>query len=496
MIIAFFLAALAAIVTGSYLTNPFSKFSRIRRTFMVELGDDTFTIMDENHKLKVSQALWWRAFAMAKNGVHILTSRYVSSPQSKSTTVEGIITDIHSRRFNPQKLLVTSGDHFSALYVRNLGVFYYPMLDTRIEGSENDWRDRQVIYLQTLAYALGVYAKHPVPTTTIVPTGAYRATCINIYAYPSDTVYGLLYALSALLGTESAAPAKYGGTAHVLDTISATETLLQVYKPTLAALYKHYMQTVFDGSTGLIKRGIHLSGAKDITRRDCSFYDNVALWKTMSLAMELGLAKRDEKLLNDLKARIIKTFWLEGEGYFLEDLSDEGVQEKYYSSDWLIVLVTGFLDPAKADERRYFERIVEHIQKEDIDKPFPLQYHKDTRRHRQFFIVRMAVASYGGDAIWSFWGMEYIKALLLLYKHTGKRGYLSVADKHIKTYETNMVRDGGFPEVYDSKGRLLQTPLYRSIRQTGWVIGFEQARTMRDAIVTARAGSRTKEAKR
>jgi predicted AAA+ superfamily ATPase len=37
---------------------------------------------------------------------------------------------------------------------------------------------------------------------------------------------------------------------------------------------------------------------------------------------------------------------------------------------------------------------------------------------------------------------------------------------------------GGFPEVYDPEGRLLQTPFYRSIRQTGWVIGFEQAREM------------------
>lgn len=34
----------------------------------------------------------------------------------------------------------------------------------------------------------------------------------------------------------------------------------------------------------------------------------------------------------------------------------------------------------------------------------------------------------------------------------------------------------GFSEVLNSQGRLLQTPLYRTIRQTRWVISFEQAR--------------------
>jgi hypothetical protein len=125
---------------------------------------------------------------------------------------------------------------------------------------------------------------------------------------------------------------------------------------------------------------------------------------------------------------------------------------------------------------------VQHIQHEGIDQPFPLRYHKDTRAHRQFFMVRLAVASYGGDAIWSFWGMEYIKTLLLLFKHTGTDTYLAAADRHIAAYERNMVRDGGFPEVYDSRGKLLQTALYCSIRQTGWVIGFEQVRAMRASL--------------
>jgi hypothetical protein len=288
--------------------------------------------------------------------------------------------------------------------------------------------------------------------------------------------------LAALQGTETATPAPYGTARHVLDTVPATSALADQYRDTLQALYTHYRTTVFNEATGLIKRGIHLSGAKDITRRDCSFYDNVVFWKTTRLAMDRGLIPPDTAFLAALKKRIIKTFWLPEQGHFLEDLSDEGMQQAYYSSEWLIVLVTGFLNPALKGERPYFIRSIAYIQQQGIDKPFPLKYHQDTRRHRQFFVVRLAVASYGGDAIWSFWGMEYIKALLLLYKHTGQASYLKTAGKHIKAYEKNMLHYGGFPEVYNPNGTLLQTPLYRSIRQTGWVIGFEQARAMYRAI--------------
>jgi hypothetical protein len=75
--------------------------------------------------------------------------------------------------------------------------------------------------------------------------------------------------------------------------------------------------------------------------------------------------------------------------------------------------------------------------------------------------------------------MEYIKVLLLLYRATNDAAYLDKADYHITKYETAMLRDGGFPEVFDRNGSLLETLLYRSIRQTGWVIGFEQVLAMR-----------------
>lgn len=470
---------------GAYITNPFNKYTIVRLPFIITRLRP-LAVNNTTDRLKVTSSPLWRWFAIAKCGIHILHTRYVSSPRSNARTIAGIIDDIHTLRFRPDKLLLISGDHFSGLFVRNLGVFYYPTLDTRIASTDQAWQDRQKVYTQSVAYALGVFAKRPVPTTTIVETGAYQATPVNFYAYPSDTVYGILYALAALNGIEKAAPLDYAPEVHTLTTQDLAASLTSDYKATLQSLYEHYKTTAFDENTQLISTGVHLSGAKDITRRRSAFFDNVVFWKTTQLAMRLGVIPDNQVSLHELKQRILDTFWLPDAGYFQEDLSAEGAAGAYYSSDWLIVLATGFLDPANKKEQHYFEESISYIRTHDIDMPFPIKYQAETRAHRQFLAVRLAVASYGGDAIWSFWGMEYIKVLLLLYKHTGNKDHLMLADKHIQSYQQAMLKNGGFPEVYDSQGTLLQTPLYRSIRQTGWVIGFEQVQAMRASLAPAK----------
>ncbi len=476
------LALIASLFGFSYATNPFSRWTIVRRHYRVTLQNRALTVIDENHRLHVSNNPFIKALAVVNNGIYIVLSRWHHRPASNSKTVEGIIDDIYRLRFDPNKLLLTSGDHFSSLFVRNLGVFYYPVLDTHLPSTEDKWQRRQVTYLQTLAYALGIFEKTNAITTTIVPTGRSRATCVNFHAYPSDTMYGMLFALAALLCKQPVRAYIYGNEFLPLDTQEAAKTLLTTYGESLIRHYYTYRDHVFDKATGLISRDVVMSGAKDITMRSSAFYDNVVFWKTTELAMNLGLIKHDAQFLNDLKQRILDTFWLKDCGYFLEDLSDEGIKNAYYSSDWLIVLATGFINPEHDDERHYFERSVAHIQKSHIDKPFAIKYQADRRAHRQFPIVRLAVASYGGDSIWSFWGMEYIKVLLALHRKTGDASYLKAADYHINKYKEKMLEYGGYPETYDAHGDLLETPLYRSIIQTGWVIGFEQVLAMRAAI--------------
>lgn len=482
----------SALALGSlaftYVTNPFTRFTIVRGTYTARFGRDGLETDDRNHSLVLRQHPLWRAFALYSCAVNVLGARYLNSPRSGAGTVDGVIEDIHDLRFDPERLLLISGDQFSALFVRNLGVFYYPMLDRSVPGSAQDWQDRELVYLQTLGYALGVFAKHPELTTTIVATGRRAATCVNIYAYPSDTLYGMLYALAALLGLEPARPATYAADVHRLDTVAEADELRERYGDSLRAHLAAYRATVTDPATGLVREGLRLSGAKDITQRSSAFYDNVILWKTLQLADRLDLAPVDAEELEALKQQILQRYWLAEQGHFLEDVSAEGLDGSYYSSDWLIVLATGFLDPADPGERVYLERAIEHIRAHGIADPLPLKYHTDTRAHRQYPVVRMAVPSYGGDAIWSFWGMEYVKALLLLHRYTGRADYLEEAGRHLEEYAAAMLRDQGFPEVYDARGRMLTTPFYRSIRQTGWVIGFEQAREMYRAARTGWQG--------
>ena len=474
--IVFVLIALAII------TNPFSRITIIKPTYKARFRNGKLFVRNNNQEIRVRSDIFSKLFGYIKSGLYILETRYVFSRGSKSESVKGIIADIHWLRFNPRKLLLISGDHFNSLFVRNLGVFYYPMLDTAIPSTKIDWEHRQIVYLQTLAFALGTFAKADTLTTTIVPVGKNAVSCINFYAYPSDTLYGILYSLAAALGQETARPFNYAAPQLTLQTTQEAEKFLATYKTSLRFHYDKYRATAYDESTGLVSTSVHMSGAKDITRRRSAFYDNVVFWKTTDLAMKLGLLEMDVKFLKGLKQRILDSFWLKKEGYFLEDLSEEGVQNKFYSSDWLAVLFMNFLDPARSTEQHYFTRSLHYIDRMAIARPMAVKYQHETRASRQFLAVRLAVASYGGDAIWSFWGMEYIKLHLRLYELTKDKKYLTEADYQIEAYDEAIRKNRGFPEVYDPAGKLLKTPLYQSIRMTGWVIGYEQVLAMRKSI--------------
>lgn len=213
------IATILGIFGFSYLTNPFSRWTIIRRHYRAELIKQTLTVINENHQLTVSNNRFMKSLAIINNGIYIVSSRWHQRPTSSADSVEGIIDDIYRLRFNPHKLLLTSGDHFSSLFVRNLGVSYYPVLDTHLPTTESKWQARQATYIQTLAYALGVFEHTEDLSTTIVPTGRSRATCVNFHSYPSDTLYGMLFALAALFGKQKAYAVAYGREQAPLDCV-------------------------------------------------------------------------------------------------------------------------------------------------------------------------------------------------------------------------------------------------------------------------------------
>jgi hypothetical protein len=80
--------------------------------------------------------------------------------------------------------------------------------------------------------------------------------------------------------------------------------------------------------------------------------------------------------------------------------------------------------------------------------------------------------------------MEYIKLQLQLYRQTGNQAYLLRAEQQLDRYAFNIKRYRGYPEVYDAEGDFFRTLTYKSIRQTGWVVNYEQARLMLQAITS------------
>jgi len=480
------------IASFSYVTNPFVRFTLVTDPHSkIELTEEGDIIFSYDEGLILRDDPFINQLARLKSMWHILTSRFNPPKLAQSRTVDEIITEIHDLRFNPELPYLISGDHFSVLYPRSLGIFYHTLLDSRTALSDDDWMRRQVIYAKTLAYALEVYSQSNELSTTIVPIGPRSVALFHVYAPASDTLYSLLFALERLqnqdffqevypMDTTVVDPSGKAYPVRPLATEDLAAELLSRHTESLQRHHKNYMDMVYDYETGLVKKDIRISSTKDIVWRESAFYDNVIVWKTNQLAQRLGLIPEDQAFLDEYKSRILAAFWNPEVGVFVEDLSEEAQKEKWYSGDWLIAFQTGFLNPSDPDDLIYLEKAVGYIRRNAIDQPFAMQFHPDRRPQRLYPVVRISAPDYGSTTIWSNWGMEYAKLLLRLGQVTGNESYISAAERQLEAYTFNIRRYRGYPEVYNYQGEVYSTPLYRSVLRTGWVVTYEQFRAMLD----------------
>jgi hypothetical protein len=461
----------------SMLTNPYGRISVFRDIYNADL-DAELLKMTRVFDLRTRDSIVVKRVALVKNAWHILYYSIFSEQGVKGvSTVEQIISKLHEIRFDPSKPYIISGGHFSVFYPRSLGIFYYPTLNSRIHLSDQDWENRQKVYAESTAFAIESFKKCGDLYTTITPMGDKAVSCINIYHYPSDSLYSVLFAIDKLMGghfvsekyLESVPPSK-------LSTKKIGQDLLSARRQDLAELLDMYNTKVFDPDSYLVRKDISLSSTKDIGIQESSFYDNVIFWSTNKLAAELGVILEPEIDLERLRANILDNFWNEELGIFKEDLASGA--ENFYSSDWLIAVTTGFLDISNEQDRKFVESAISYVNNNDIDEPFPLRYHNEMRKDRLVGVVRLATPEYGTNAIWSFWGTEYIKTLLFLYAETQNDFYLAEAQRHLRTYTKNIEKYKGFPEVYDSSGELMDGFFYRSVVKTGWVINYEEAKLL------------------
>ena len=454
------------------ITDPYAKPSIVQSPYSASVDNGHITLK-KNFTLNVYSNFAAQWLGYYKSGFLIAEHTFSPAHLTDRQTPQQTIADIHAKRFDPSRPYLISGEPFSVLYPRNLGVFYNSLLDPRTALDQADWQHRQQIYLQSALYALDAFSASHKLTTTIVPISQHTVALTEVHpgSVPSDSLYGLLYALRAL-----SQPSPYQAqTAYTLQTVDTTRDILSSRRADVADLLRLYVAEVQDPSTGLIKRHLTLSGARDGVIRDNSFYDNVVLWKTLGLASELGVQHCSPAYLASLRADIINQYWDNRSGIFSDQYRSAG-QPATFSADWLIALPTGFLDPNNDADRQKLARIVDYTEQSGLAAPLPIQYAAANTPLKVPTFVHIFDSSYGGNLIWSYWGTQYITLLDNLSQATHDSHYAQLAGRDLQAYTRVLARYGGFPETLNPDGTFHKTLFYKSILDTGWVVQYEQAR--------------------
>ncbi len=460
-------------------TNPYASPTLIESPFITHVNKGEQIDLFKVKQASFSKNIIVDSFANLNKNVRFVY--FLFFPEKAVTgDEEAIIASIHKQSFNPERPYIISGSHFADIYIRNLGIFYNAVMDSRFALDKTDWENRQRIYLQGLALNLELHKIAGRSYTTWVPVTGATYTSTNVYTEPSDSLFGVLYGLKATTDEDfiSGLYASEERPLFPLQTKGAASDLLKTYKNTMRPIIMQYYESSIDPQTGLVRKDITLSSARDGIRRQSSFYDNVIVWATMKYATELGIIEK--KIDFDAwKKKIITAFWDE-EGLFIDDLSTESTQKKLFSGDEFIVIGSGFFNLTNADDKAKLNKMITYVQKNKFDSPFPLRYARHDQPDRLYNAVKYFAPSYMGETIWSHWGMEYIKSLILLSSENPE--YKELAKKHLDAYKAKMEAYGGYPELYDKNGNIYKTLFYTSVLQTSWVVNYEQARMMYNAL--------------
>lgn len=460
-----------------HLSNPYAAVNFVQQPFTTKLENGQITYR-QHFTPRVLSDPFSDLLGYYRQGFLIVQNTLFGGKEIKKDTPERIIDTIHTIRFDPSKPYLISGDQFSVLYARNLGVFYNQLLDPNTAHNAEDWENRQRIYLQSVLYAIEGLSQGDTPRTTLVPIGPRSMTYTTVHPgdYGSDTVYGLLYAMEMMSRERTSDNGTYS-----IQTQSSIQRILREKKQKVRHILDVYLRYVQDPETKLVRTNQKLAAARDGVSRHGSMYDNIVLWKTLSLANQLGVKATPQAELDAMKRTIKDNYWDEEKGHYHNDTKDTT-----FSSDWLLGFPTGFFSLKDPIDLQRTKRIVAFIENNGLVDPLPIKYQIGNPKHAPF-IIRHFVPDYGGEIIWSYWGAQYITLLTDLYDATKDTRYSDLAGEDIENYNRAIVRDGGFAETFTKDGQFLRIGLYKSIRITGWVVQFEHAvydhqRSMKKAL--------------
>jgi len=303
-----------------------------------------------------------------------------------------------------------SAGHFSCFYIRDFGISVQALLNL-------GYRDRVI---KTLNFVLDVYSRNNKITTTI-----YNDSVVDFPYYTPESAAYLL---------------------HSIRLADAKELLLK-HKFFLENEIKKAFFESFDSDSGLIKKNAYFSSMKDNSLRKSSLYNNVML---AMLSNDIDYFKLYNPFKGyDFKKTIKDNFW--NGSYFLDDLS--GLD--YVAGDANVFPYwTGLFD-----SKKMIKLSLDAIQKEGLDKPFPLKYTKE-KVGKYLFLNSILVPNYEGDAIWTNLGQCFIDVVKKVDKEK--------AGEYISQYIKNVEKYKNYIEVFNPDGTPYKTLVYYADEAMLW----------------------------
>ncbi len=397
-----------------------------------------------------------------------------SLTNNNSLQYESIYTRIVKQRFNPKYPYLTSGDHFSSFYPRNLGLFYSQALIPENTLNLLDYQNRLTTYLNSLHFCLEFFENQKI-TTTIVPIFRSIFYSANIYREPSDSLLSIMLSLDRLIN-----PRGYNYQTPDVQYQSSQDQaskfgleLLEEYKLDLYAKILDLLAKI-NLNESLFDKKYSFSGIRDgIIRYQC-FYDNICLWKTLKLAIKLEIISTNEleefETLSSISKNIRKKFI---------NLIIYDTDKKDLSADFLIAYSVGFLKTGNQDEAKILLATIKEFDKNKLIHPLGIQYSNINSPQTQW-LVKLICPSYMGKSIWSHWSVELGMLCLDLVRDKNTNqisnddiNYLLEIVKNItKNTDKKILQYQGYPELYNSQGKIFSNLFYSSILQTGWIVNY------------------------
>ncbi len=265
---------------------------------------------------------------------------------------------------------------------------------------------------KTLAYALSKYEKTGIKTT--ISRGGLPFSFPNIYS--PDSVALMFRALR----------------------VANDEQLIEQHEELLQSEIDAFANIVLED--GMVRRHAHFSGMRDYARHDSSCYTHCMAILLAREAKKLGFRfPYTEKEL----VKKLDDYW---KGYYSDDRSNpEASGDANTLPYWLGV-------------GKDFKKSLEVIQKQALDKPFPLSY--SSKPHQHMIPAEILVPGWQHDAIWPFLGFLWMQAL--------KKYSPKLLEQYKKSYGKVIGQYGTLHEVYTINKKPYRSFLYHADEGMLW----------------------------